>query len=209
MSSPDLTGRSSIPETSVLEPRRLWDAGCPACAGHDSGEDERRHSRGANRTRVLRPSRPMKRAQGMPGAWPHPWPAYNKKSRRQSPQVSHNNRHSLHDGVNATPRSPRCTGLFSHRRLADHSQDLTPASGGQDHTASPSALVSLASRPQSVHRIPHPTFVAIGRNAPLHESARRRRLGPVICPTGQGFFRGGWGNGMEGIGEAGKIRFYA
>ena len=28
-----------------------------------------------------------KRAQGMPDAQPHPWPACNKKSRRQSPQV--------------------------------------------------------------------------------------------------------------------------
>src|SRR6185437_14284159 len=118
-------------------------------------------------------------------------PPANKKAGGSDHRLSRFNRHSLRDGVNATPRSPRCTGLFSHRRFAGPTlRNLTPASGGQDHTASPSASVSLASRPQSVHRIPHPTFVAIGRNAPLHEGAGRRRLGPVICPTRQGVFSG-------------------
>jgi hypothetical protein len=35
------------------------------------------------------------------------------------------------------------TGLFCHRRLRIISANLTPASGRQDHTTSPSALVSL------------------------------------------------------------------
>jgi hypothetical protein len=50
------------------------------------------------------------------------------------------------------------TGLCCHRRLADTSANLTPASGRQDHTTSPSASVpfvsdtatSTASRPASV-----------------------------------------------------------
>jgi hypothetical protein len=56
------------------------------------------------------------------------------------------------------------TGLFCHRRLAEEiPQDLTPASGRQDHTTSPSAgtITRLAS--YRVHRIPHPTFVTIAK----------------------------------------------
>jgi hypothetical protein len=41
--------------------------------------------------------------------------------------------------LTAAPRSPWCAGLVSHHRLAIISQSLTPASGGQDHTAWPSA----------------------------------------------------------------------
>ena len=63
------------------------------------------------------------------------------------------------------------------------SANLTPASGRQDHTTSPSALAPLVLRSQSVHRIPHPTFVTMA-NAPLIE-AGRRKLVEVICPTGQ------------------------
>ena len=85
------------------------------------------------------------------------------------------------------------TGLFCHRRprikvLSDPvgplkpPQDLTPASGRQDHTISPSAATSLVrvlviahrlfknppcnpSRAQRcrVHRIPHPTSVTIAK----------------------------------------------
>src|ERR1700733_12575728 len=40
-------------------------------------------------------------------------------------------------------------------------KNLTPASGRQDHTPSPSASVSLVSRHRRVHRIPLPTSVTI------------------------------------------------
>src|SRR5262249_42838202 len=77
--------------------------------------------------------------------------------------------------LTAAPRSPRCTGLYSHRRLARrvgpkadiaNSQSLTPASGGQDHTAWPSAKMLSSARQQRaehlhVHRIPLPTSVTI------------------------------------------------
>jgi hypothetical protein len=43
--------------------------------------------------------------------------------------------------------------------LADRPANLTPASGRRDHTALPSATASFVLRHQSVHRIPHPTFV--------------------------------------------------
>src|SRR5665213_3003516 len=55
--------------------------------------------------------------------------------------------------------------------LAGNAATLTPASGRQDHTTSPSAAVSFVARHGRtrrcrVHRIPHPTFVTMA-NAPL------------------------------------------
>jgi hypothetical protein len=46
---------------------------------------------------------------------------------------------------------------------AQSSANLTPASGCQDYTTLPSVSASLALRHQHVHRIPHPTSVAIAR----------------------------------------------
>jgi hypothetical protein len=50
------------------------------------------------------------------------------------------------------------------RHLQDHLlASLTPASGRQNHTTSPSASSAFVFRTRSVHRIPHPTFVTIGQ----------------------------------------------
>ena len=73
-------------------------------------------------------------------------------------------RHSLRDGFTAYIVLSPVTGLSCHRRHAGLTlRNLTPASGRQDHTTSPSAFASLALRHQHVHRIPHPTSVAIAR----------------------------------------------
>jgi hypothetical protein len=50
------------------------------------------------------------------------------------------------------PSSARCESIVAN---------LTPASGRQDHTTSPSASAPLVLRRRRVHRIPHPTFVTI------------------------------------------------
>jgi hypothetical protein len=47
------------------------------------------------------------------------------------------------------------------------SANLTPASGRQDHTTSPSAFCAVRQKRISVHRIPHPAFVTIAKR-PLH-----------------------------------------
>jgi len=47
--------------------------------------------------------------------------------------------------------------------LTDCSANLTPASGRQDHTTSPSASAPLVSRRYRVHRIPCPTSVTIAK----------------------------------------------
>jgi hypothetical protein len=67
------------------------------------------------------------------------------------------NRLSPRDGFNVYFALSPVTGLFCHRRFADHHpQSLAPASGRQDHTTSPSAwmlfvdstFASIASRTQ-------------------------------------------------------------
>jgi len=63
------------------------------------------------------------------------------------------------------------TGLSCPRRLRDHQlANLASASGGQDHTISPSAPASLVQRSRHVHRIPpHDRDDAF---APLAEAGR-------------------------------------
>jgi hypothetical protein len=56
----------------------------------------------------------------------------------------------------------------------DRSTTLTPASGRQDHTTSPSAWAST--RRQSVHRIPQPTSVTIAIRPPEGGTAQRLAL---------------------------------
>jgi hypothetical protein len=77
-----------------------------------------------------------------------------------------------------------------HRRLADNSADLTPASGRQDHTILPYAQATLVSRSSRVHRIsPH---VRDDREPPLL-SGETRGFKPLICPTGPAEYFHKWG----------------
>jgi hypothetical protein len=79
------------------------------------------------------------------------------------------------------------TGLFCHRRQWIVSTNLAPASGRQDHTASPSAqppLVAQGLRPaMCVHRIPLPTSVTIA-SRPSYECETGESI-VLICPTRQ------------------------
>jgi hypothetical protein len=72
--------------------------------------------------------------------------------------------------LTAAPRSPWCTGLVSHHRPGIISQGLTPASGGQDHTAWPSEEMpsSARQRAEASSRPPHPASnVRDDRDTPL------------------------------------------
>src|ERR1700689_3785916 len=62
-------------------------------------------------------------------------------------------RHSPRNGSRIISCSPRCSGRFGHRPLVDTPRSLTPASGCQDHTSSPSASDALVRSIISVHRI--------------------------------------------------------
>src|ERR1700676_3409614 len=60
-------------------------------------------------------------------------------------------------------------------------KNLTPASGRQDHTASPSATTAFVIRRLRVHRIP--PRVRDDRDPPL-SSGETGKLVEMICPTG-------------------------
>jgi hypothetical protein len=75
------------------------------------------------------------------------------------------------------------TGLSCHRhpREVFLPANLTPASGRQDHTASPSARVTLVSRNSRVHRIP--PRVRDDRDTPLSSGETGGAI-VMIWPTG-------------------------
>src|SRR5450755_2463076 len=60
---------------------------------------------------------------------------------------------------------PPGTGLSCPRRLRDHLATLASASGGQDHTTSPSAHATYVLRVIRVHRIPISRVVTIARTS--------------------------------------------
>jgi hypothetical protein len=82
---------------------------------------------------------------------------------------------SLRSGFNGYFALSSVTGLFCHRRSRGFLlENLTPASGRQDHTTSPSASLSLVLRHYRVHRIPYPTFVTT--RTPLSRGQDRTAL---------------------------------
>jgi hypothetical protein len=100
-------------------------------------------------------------------------------------------RPSLRNGFTAYSVLSPVTGFVATvaMRIAPH--DLTPASGRQNHTPSPSASAALVSRSFRVHRIS--ARVRDDREPPLL-SGETRGEEPLICPTRQEkyFFREGW-----------------
>jgi hypothetical protein len=127
------------------------------------------------------PPRKIKRAQGRPGAGRNPWPACRKKCRRQSPQVQPNHP-SLRDGVTVSfvlspvtiawlPPSPAKLLPPAWRLL--RSARTTRLRRPRRHRSSARQARADATR---VHRIPHPRFVTIGRNAPLHRGGTVRMM---------------------------------
>src|SRR5579859_3218016 len=90
--------------------------------------------------RVLRHHRPSvdTRAQGAPDAPVAP----AARMQKRTPQVRRNTGTPCAMVYGLYVISP-VSGLFSHRRLSIIMTGLTPASGGQDHTISPSASASF------------------------------------------------------------------
>src|SRR5580700_10992095 len=90
---------------------------------------------------------------------------------KQSIRVSSPQVHRKQTGIpcamvlTVTPWSPRCAGLFSHRRWQIALANLTPASGCQASTALPSASVLHVQQHRCVHRT-CPTFATLAY-APL------------------------------------------
>ena len=116
----------------------------------------------APNARGLLHARPSKkvRAQGMPGEGLTRGPPARKKAGGSYHRFSQIIRHSLRGGFNAYIALSLGTGLScSHRARDHHLARLASASGGQDHTTSPSVSASLVWRYRHVHRSPHSTSV--------------------------------------------------
>src|ERR1700730_4355910 len=79
--------------------------------------------------------------------------------------------------------SPRRPGLFATVAGGIASADLTPASGRQDHTTSPSASAPFVKGAARVHRIP--PHVYDDRETPLREAGPNRFI-PVSSPPPSG-----------------------
>jgi len=108
------------------------------------------------------------------------------------------------------------TGLFCHRRLADIGvsdplgptsppRNLTPASGRQDHTTSPSAFAPFV-KSAAASTAFRPAFVTIAKR-PFEE--QNARVVKVICPTSEAkyFFEHDWTGSISLI-RLNKLAFW-
>ena len=112
----------------------------------------------AHRARVLQTETLRNReGAGKTGRWPRPWPACNKESRRQSPQVwpklpAFPAR--WFDGLYVLSPGTGFLAPVVKRNAQASSPNLAPAPGRQDHTTSPSTPIALVERSRHVHRSP-------------------------------------------------------
>src|SRR5262249_43020683 len=103
------------------------------------------------------------RAQGRPGARRTHGPPATRKA-----GGSHH-RSAVTSGLpcamvlTAAPRSPRCTGLCSHRRLPIIFGKLDPSVGGSGPHGLAVRIGRARPARRHVHRIPLPTFVTIAK----------------------------------------------
>ena len=129
--------------------------------------DTRSRSRGVIHPSLAQ-SPAQQRAQGMPDASARPQPCVRIEKAHKRSHHGHtgNARHSPRNGFNGFLRDlPGEPGLLSPSP-ADHPANLTPASGRQDHTTSPSArwCIRLAHQKRPPHPAPN---VRDDRETPL------------------------------------------
>jgi hypothetical protein len=120
----------------------------------------------------------------MPGDGLTHGPPATKKQAAATTGLARSTRHSLHDGFNGFLRTLPGDRAFLPRRLRDHLATLASASGGQDHTTSPSASATFVLRAIRVHRIPRLTYRDDRPYVPLHRGGMREKM-VLICPTPQ------------------------
>src|SRR3954451_17785066 len=137
--------------------------------------NSRLHSRGARNARVMHESSGpnKKRAQGMPGAQCARSLACKIRKAYERSHHGHTGytRHSPRNGFNGFLRALPGDRAWLPPSLADHSANLMPASGHQNHTTSPSASVLFVKSTISVHHIP--PRVRDDRDTPLSGTRRR------------------------------------
>ncbi len=145
-------------------------------------------------------ARPHSRGADSARAW-HRWPPSRTRGRRESrvraaPAVSCAKWKKTHTSIQVQRRQSGfpCAVVYGLYRALPGDRaflppsplrslllkNLTPASGRQDHTTSPSATTALVSRRHRVHRIP--PRVRDDRDPPLSSGETREAM-PLICPT--------------------------
>jgi hypothetical protein len=150
----------------------------------------------ARAARALRRSAlEKKRAQGKPGARCTRGLVCKTGRKKTHTSIQVKRRHPAFPArwVTAYSELSLVTGLSCHHhpRKVLLFANLTPASGRQDHTVSPSALATLVSRSFRVHRIP--PRVRDDRDPPL-SSGETRVVKSLICRLREAeyFWREGW-----------------
>src|SRR5229473_3601939 len=120
-----------------------------------------------------------------------------KKHRRQQPQVHRISRHSPRNGFNGFLRALPGDRALLPPSSADRSANLTPASGRQDHTTSPSAKASFVRAHFARLTLPRPSHPAPNvrddREAPLLWARDGRVLEVIWGARKQKYFcKRGW-----------------
>jgi hypothetical protein len=105
---------------------------------------------------------------GKAGCWPHPWPASSKKAGGSHHRLGRDTRPSLRNGFDGLLRAlPGDRAFLPPSPRGSYPRNLASASGCQDHTTSPSAIVSFV-RATCALTPSHPALnVRDDREAPL------------------------------------------
>ena len=146
----------------------------------------------------------------MPGAGRTHGPPATKQAGGSHHRQGRSNRHSLRDGLRLIARSPRCTGLCSHRRQKRNwfRSRLDPSvgrSGPHAFAVREAAFVGAHKRAQHPHghRIPPPTSVTIASRP--SRGSRMRGEKHEFRKNGRGIFLR-WGlDRVMGLRWLGKI----
>jgi hypothetical protein len=195
LSSSGSTGRCSIPETPDVEPRRLWNTGCPPCAEHDIRENMKPRSRGAfcpSYAKNLDPPEIGGRRKGRVPARTRGPSREKIRAKARSPQVAAENTPAFPAqwfyGLYALSSASQCLiATIAARRPLEPARGLTPASGRRDHTISPSASAPLVS--QHIRGPPHPrpAFVTIAI-APLRLGRDGEHIALILVSVNRKYF---------------------
>jgi hypothetical protein len=129
---------------------------------------------------------------GKAGCRPHPWPASNKKSWRQSPQVWPNNRPSLRNGFTAYRALSLGTGLSCPHRRADVISAAYRQRRGDRTTRFRRPRQDQSSAQRLRADLPRPSHPALNvrddREAPLLSERGTARIMRVIWGRSQAYF---------------------
>jgi hypothetical protein len=153
-----------------------WNTGSPGQAGRRPKQTRlfvlaTRHARVLHEScpsKLEGAARPSSEGAGKTGCPPHPQPRVQNRKHTSVVATGRGGfiRPSLRNGFNGLLRALPGDRAFlppSSTQCASIVADLMPASGHQDHAASPSASNALRLARHRVHRIPGPTLVTIAK----------------------------------------------